>query len=145
MLVLGEAYSPYWQGWPEAMATEDYRLWAKYRPIIADRVRCFYFNVGLSGQELKDIEVTEELRWQWLRATQKRIDVLADAYSEWWIIELRSQAKAEAIGRLLMYDTLFEEEKPDRRKTKLILVTDRYDKDVEKTAKRFNIEYIIIT
>jgi hypothetical protein len=77
-----------------------------------------------------------------LHNTQKRIDVLIETQKSWKIVELRHNATASALGRLIMYRNLWKSDPPDDRPVELMLVTDKYDPDVEAAAKELGIEYI---
>ena len=58
-------------------------------------------------------QTSDYLKKDWLRLTQKRIDVLAETVDSWIIIELRARATSSVLGRLMVYGKLWRDEQPD--------------------------------
>lgn len=144
MITWGQEFDPNWDGWPPAMPKGDYHIWQRLRPLIAQTATRLWYNVGLGGIHPQLEGIPQEIINQWILATQKRIDVLAETPTEYIIIEIRQRASPEAIGRLLTYHKLFITEAQPTKPVKLMLATDREDPDVRATCNDLNITYIVI-
>lgn len=141
---LGQRYPVYWGGYPPHMSPEDLVLWKTYRQNIETGAVSLYFDVGLGGQTDIPPGTSPEMAIMWLRNTQKRIDVLIETSQDWIITELRHNATSSAVGRLLQYRELWNEDPPDSKPVRLRLVTDMGDSDLQKLCERVGIEYIKI-
>ncbi len=141
---LGIRYNVSWTGYPAHMSPEDTEIWKRYKDKIADEVLLLYFDVGLGGQTEVPPDTSPEMAMMWLRNTQKRTDVVAETLDGWIIIELRENATASAIGRLLLYQELWKQDPPDNRPVTLRLVTNREDVDVKALSRIQGIAYIVV-
>lgn len=141
---LGPRFLPTWRGYPQHMSQDDYPLWQKYKDQALKDAVAVYYDVGLGGQTEVPQGVTPEMALMWLRNTQKRADVVIEKTDKWEIIELRSQATSAALGRLLVYRDLWRKDPPDSKPVTVLLVTDRFDKDMVETAKAVNVEYVTV-
>ena len=141
--ILGTKYLPTWDGLPPHMSPEDYEIWKRYKPQIIKDAQAVYYDVGLGGQITVPPGTTSEMARMWFRNTQKRIDVLLDYGIGWIILELRVQASSSAIGRLLHYRDLWNEDPPDKRPVLLRLVTNLEDKSIRALAQKLDIDYIV--
>lgn len=139
---LGPSYDKNYSGWPPHMATEDYAIWQRIKDKLLVDAQRIYFDVGLGGAKNIPDEYEPSYRYMWERLNQKRIDVLVDTGTEWNIIELRPRATSTAIGRLLQYREMWDNEPIDNRKRNLILGTDIPDPDLVSLAKTLNIEIV---
>lgn len=141
--ILKDKFQPGFDGIPPGMSKEDLLLWKRYRTEAYKDAVNVYFNVGVGGQTEAPEGTNEEIAKAWLLLTQKRIDVVIETNDAWKIIEIRSIAESGAIGRLFAYRELWNQDPPDKKPTRLILVTDRDDRDLAITTKGAGIEYII--
>ena len=141
----GQKYPPNFKGKPPHMSPEDLIIWEKWREEAVKGAKWLYFDVGV-GEGIKyEGEFPDWLVRSWIRVTQKRIDVLIQRSQSIDIVELRNGATANAVGRLLMYEMLYLDDPIFSMNVKLILVTNRYDKDLERLCNKFNIKYHVIT
>jgi len=143
-ITLGTARSPGWQGYPPHMSDEDYKIWIRYRQQIVPIALKLYFDVGVGGTSNTPPGTPDYLKKDWLRLTQKRIDVLAETADSWIIIELRARATSSVLGRLSVYGKLWRDEQPDNKTVRLIAVSDTGDKDVIATATSMGIEFVVV-
>lgn len=141
---LKQRFQPGFTGVPPGMSREDKILWEEYRATAYEDAINVYFNAGVGGETESPKDTAQALADMWLKLTQKRIDVLIETEKEWRIIELRSLADTGAIGRLLTYKTLWEQDPIGSKPVRLILVTDRYDQAIADTAKPLGISYVVL-
>ncbi len=126
------------------MSARDLDLWYRARSILAKEAINFYFDVGLGGQTEVPPETSPEMETMWLLITQKRVDVLIEQKDLWKIVELRFEATANALGRLLTYIALWNLNLFDLRPVRGLLVTNRKDIDIEFAASTMGIEVLIV-
>jgi hypothetical protein len=129
------------------MSPRDFTIFKRFMRLIqqTENIRA-YFDVGVGeGEEIHTDEKNENYARMWRRNTQKRIDVLLlFEGKEVWIIEVREEATGSAIGRLIMYRKLYWEDDPFNLPVRLVLVTNEYDKEVEKLALSQKIAYYVV-
>lgn len=141
---LGTGYDPSWRGYPPHMSPLDGRIWSVWAPTQLHRWRTLYFDVGLGAGATVPVGTATDLARMWTRLTQKRADVVADAVDHWELIECRSAAQSNALGRLLQYQALWVQDPPDRRRLSLYLVTDVRDSDLGPLLAAHHITYVVI-
>ncbi len=142
--ILGQPFPRDYRGIPTGMSPEDLRIWFRYQETIPPDTIALYFNTHLGeGKPTPDYEGTE---WQqyWHLVTSKRADVLLYRPNELRIIELRNAASANAIGRLLMYRTLWNDDPKLPGTVTTELVTNIRDPDVQRQAEASNMIYTVV-
>jgi hypothetical protein len=140
---LGTGFSPEYGGYPTRMSSEDVEIWRRYYPTVRAGALVLYFDVGLGlADELPAISDPDQLLG-WIKNTQKRADVLIERAQSVDLIELRFNATANAVGRLLMYQKLLEDENPLRKKVNPILVSNRFDGEVERLCRGLGFGFVV--
>ena len=142
--ILKEKYSPDFMGRPPHMAAQDLNLWYRSRPILIKEAINLYFDVGLGGQIEIPPETSPEMAAMWLLNTQKRADVVIEQKDLWVIVELRFDATANALGRLLTYISLWNLNLFDLKPVRGMLVTNKKDTDIEFAAATMGIEFLVV-
>lgn len=143
-VILGPKFGPGFNGKPARMSEEDYAIWQRWWPNVSRETLAVYFDVGVGQGRAPVSGGSPGEIFMWLRNNQKRIDVIIERLREVWIVELRFAAQSSAIGRLKMYELLWDQEAPIGKQTQLVLVTDSEDPDVRQTAKSLGITYIVV-
>lgn len=141
---LGDRFSPLFDGFPPHMSAEDRAIWLRWWPTVREKVVDVYYDVGLGLPEDLPLEVDPIQLAGWIFSNQKRADLVALAAKEIWIVELRHNASANAIGRLQMYSQLWSEDPVLTGVVKLILVLDREDSALRFLARRLGIEMVAV-
>jgi hypothetical protein len=144
VLTLPTPLPPNWAGYPPHMSALDYPIWLKWAPAQRPRWSALYFDVGLGTGLPAPPAAGDRDRTMWQRLTQKRADVVADAGDHWELIELRHSAQANALGRLLQYQSLWNNDPPDSRHVALYLITDFLDPTLPTLLASHNITYTIV-
>ena len=126
---------------PAGMSQEDRKIYDDWKTTALKEDYDLYFDVGLGAGIPAPPETDPDIARGWFLNTQKRADLIVDTHSEWWIVELRFNASSNAIGRLLMYKKLFLQDQIKTQPIFLILVSDRYDPDLEGLANDNRILY----
>lgn len=141
---LGQAFPNTWDGKPARLSPEDYLLWQRWFPIVRESVSVMYFDVGLGDGEPAPPEAPPQYARMWKRNTQKRADAFLVTNEALWIVELRFAANSNAIGRLLQYGKLYEQDPRLGRKYRLVLVSNTLDEAVALTVQSLPISYYIV-
>ena len=125
---------------PTRMSPEDYLIWQRWWPTKKHLAKAVYFDVYLgTGIELEDMP--ENYRRMWTRNTQKRADVIIDAQDGIWIVELRTEANSNALGRLQMYNKLWADDPGLPGRVSLYLITNNRDPDLTVLTRQLGIIY----
>ena len=143
-LYLGPEFLPTWNGYPPRMSEEDYRIWQRWHPRVMQYILRMWFDVGLGEGKPIPPDTSADLAFMWTRNTQKRADVIIETDTEIWLVELRFKAQANAIGRLLTYLDLVEDDNPFTKAIRPLLVTDQEDPEVRRSASKRRIQYLVV-
>jgi hypothetical protein len=141
---LGPAFPPDYKGLPTHISTEDYSLWLRYRERLQRDARRLYFDVKLGGDEALTAGESVGLGNFWYSVNAKRADVVAEYDDRVRIIELRNNAQANAVGRLLTYKLLWERDPKLSGALELELVSNTTDPDVADACRAYGILYTTI-
>jgi hypothetical protein len=141
---LGTPFPAHHAGLPTHMSTEDYRLWLTYRLTIQAAAPTLYFDVRLGGTRALDHAPPEYLKNFWYSVNAKRADVVAEYADHVDLIELRTRAQPNAIGRLITYRELWNDDPAILKPLRLELVTDSEDPDVRRVADLVGIKYTVL-
>ncbi len=140
---LGTPWPPIISRTPPHMAPEDYEIYRAWWPQHASKATLVFYDVGVGSGRTDTIPLNapDNFAGAWIHNTQKRIDMLAVMPGEVWLIELRHYATSNAIGRLLQYKLLWEEDPQLQGKLRLFLVSNSHDPDLDKLAKMNGVTY----
>lgn len=141
---LGPAFPPTYPGYPTHMSTEDYSLWLRYAPRIAKLATALYFDVKLGADAAATAGALAGLEHFWYSVNAKRADVVAQIPGGVRIIELRNNAQANAVGRLLTYQMLWNRDPKLPGPVQLELVTNANDPDVADICAANGIVYTVL-
>lgn len=141
---LKQAVRPDWGGFPPHMSAGDQALWVNFRDIYARDFKFFYYDVLVGIPSLEMTQVEPELQGMVNQITRMRVDAVGEKENEWWIIEFRPNASLGAIGSVLGYKTLWEEDPPDERPVKPVIVTDYHNENVKRVCEILKIELILV-
>ena len=142
--LLGRRFPPTTGIYPPHMSPEDFKLFKRWGiDALKDAINVYY-DIGLGEGAPADIVIEDNLRLMWQKITQKRADVVVEYLDHVDIVELRFNATSNAIGRLLAYQMLWNDEPPIAKETFIVLVSNRFDPDLERLAGQHNIRYLIV-
>ena len=84
----------------------------------------------------------ESLLWQ--RITAKRIDAVCEKRDVIYIIEIKDRLRPSAIGQVLTYLVLFEEQFAPQKRLQGVVLTGYTDPDMMHVADVYNIEVWVV-
>lgn len=142
--VLGQVYSPSWGGIPPRMSKEDYEIFQRWWPSVRGGYSTVYFDVGLGRVDLSGVGGGAEYVDMWVRNNQLRADVVAVRADSVDLIELRFNAQASGVGRLLAYRDAYVDDPVLGSELRLVLVTNNRNAVVERLAGSLGILYVVV-
>lgn len=141
---LGNSYPPEWAGYPLQLSDNDLALWIRFRELYATDFLHFYFDVKV-GEATMFIEGLEEDMLRVVdQVSRRRIDVVGEKDNEYWIMELRENAGPGAIGSVLTYLTLWNDDPPDNKLATPVIITNYTDKNLVHVCSKLNIIILVI-
>lgn len=141
---LTDAFLPDWAGHPQQMSANDREIWTTYREILPEVIKSLYFNVPVGDPILFSEGLEEDMVRVVNAVSRRRIDVVGEAYDAWYLIELRWNAGPGAIGSVLCYKALWEEDPPDNKQVTPVIVTNYTDENLIRASKKYNIMMHVI-
>lgn len=125
------------------MAKRDADIWERFLSSHGGEFESVAYNVALGGVIPQDEGITEEDRLGWRYVTAKKIDAIAIRPGECWIIEVKPNASLSAIGQVLGYVLLAEQDRFTPLPFFPVIVTDNVDRDVRYVAEQLNISILV--
>lgn len=142
--VLGRPYNTSWRGSPPHMLKEDVPIWLRFLDKYGDFYPGVYYDVAVGGPELSKEELEDPLKRMWLYNNSKRIDAVIKLPEEVMIIEVATRPGLRAIGQLLTYVSLWQEDDPWGLIERPYLISEHVDKDLIRSAAKYGISTIIV-
>jgi len=141
---LSEPFPPDWTGYPLQMSANDHQIWLRWRDIYALEFERLYFSVTVGEPTLWTEGLEEDMMRMVQHASRRRIDVVGEKKDEWWLMEFRQNAGPGAIGSVLTYKVLWEEDPPDKRLVTPVIVTDATDKNLAAVCSKLKIVLLLV-
>lgn len=141
---LGNPQSTLWRGNPPHMLREDIPTWLKFINQYYGQFESIYYDVLVGGPFLSPEEEKDPLKWMWRYNNSKRLDAVAKLKSEIWLIEVSSRPGLRAIGQLMTYVALWQEDDPFQIIERPVLVCEAIDTDLIYSASKYNIQTIVV-
>lgn len=138
----GRSWNPRSAGVPPRVSDADHVIWLMWQDELLGGAIATYWDVGLGPGEPIPPGTDEALARMWTRNTQERADIIIEHHSHVVICELRHRAETNAIGRLLGYAMLYDEDRIHAKPARLTLATDRRKYVAERLAQRYGITYL---
>ena len=141
---LGTPYPVDWDGAPIQMSPNDRDIWTYFQDQFAAEFLQLYFNVGVGVPTMWTPDLDEDMVRLVNEISRRRIDVVGEKEDAWWLIELRINAGPGAIGSILTYKTLWEDDPPDARPVVPVIATNTQDANLQRVCDRFGITMIVV-
>lgn len=142
--VLGRRFAPTTALYPPHISPQDYQLFKRWGIEAFKTAINVYYDVGLGEGIGPGNELDPSMLKMWQKITQKRADVVVEYLDRVDIVELRFNATSNAIGRLLSYRMLWNDAPEIKKPARFILVSNRFDPDLERLAGMNDIQYLIV-
>lgn len=136
---LGRSFSIDYRGRPPHMLDQDIAVWYRFLEKYHPAFKNLHYDVFVGGPWFPKKKLADPLFYMWRALNAKRIDALAETDKEVWIIEVSNDPGFRAIGQLMVYRNLWNEDPKIEKPVKLILVCAIVDPDLLSTAAKFGI------
>ena len=121
------------------MMTEDTEVWTKFLKAGTAKITRVWYDVRVGSTVLQGPEVSElEMRIA-AGLTRKRIDAVAEVEGNTWVVEVKPYVTMYALGQILTYVRLFEQEYSYPGQLTAVLLCDDYDIDLLEEFEEFGI------
>jgi len=126
------------------MQKRDEAVYRRWLLTAADRFLGFAYDVALGGVTLTvpDVDLASLRAWQY--STALKIDAVAFAATEVWIIEVRPEAHVSALGAVLCYVLVAEREAAFDLPLKPVVVCEYVQPDVKWCADRLGVAVFVV-
>ncbi|MBA7486836.1 hypothetical protein ES707_22397 [subsurface metagenome] len=139
MVELGPGQKPLVQIHYPHMLAEDIRVWTKFLRTDAHRFREVWYDLRVGQPVLLEPGASDMDKRIAAGLTRKRIDVVALVEGGYWVVEVKPYANMYAMGQILTYVRLFEQEYITKGEVTPVLVCDSYDLDLLEELDEFGI------
>lgn len=126
------------------MSRRDTPLWERYLRLYAHQWFGFAYDVALGGLDVQADDVSAEERKGWAYSTAEKIDVVANRGDEHWLIEVKPNARASAVGQVLCYLLLANREPWTSLPLVPCVLTDNMSPDVRWCAEQLGVQVILL-
>lgn len=141
---IGRPYPIDWRGKPPHMLREDHPVWYRFLDRYGQYFTRLYYDCLLGGPFLTKEEEADPLKRMWRYNTSKRADAIAETATETWLIEVADYPGLRAVGQLLVYKTLWDEDPKIEKPVDLVLVSERIDVDLATACVSAGIKSYIV-
>ena len=124
------------------MARHDIRIWERFLDRYAGYFEDVAYDVAFGGSVPADPSASPEEVRMWRFNTAKRVDAIVRNREEMWICEVRPGSGLSALGAVLGYTWLAEQEKFADRPVVMTVVTDHTDPDTRAIVEAFEVQLI---
>lgn len=126
------------------MKPEDVAIWERFLIKHPDAFERCDYDVKVGAGRMPAFRQEPNMEKGWKDLTQKKIDVVGYKGKDVWIIEVKPNARANALGQMWMYDELYKADFAVEGKIYNLIITDRDDPDTMKVAATGDISIIIV-
>ena len=126
------------------MKPEDVGIWERFLAKYPDYFQRCDYDVKVGQGRMPEFRQTENMEKGWRDLTQKKIDVVGYNGENVCIVEVKPNARANALGQMWMYDELYKADFNPKGRVHNLIITDREDTDTMNVAKSGDIEIIIV-
>jgi len=137
-----ERFPPEYARRPQGMLQAENAVWQAFRVANQGALTALYFNVHVGTVPGLDATTTAAENSARTTLWSKRIDVVAEAYREVWLIECKTAARPSAIGQLLTYIPLLADRNATWTDPRPLLVAGTVDPDAFQLATTLNFEIL---
>lgn len=127
------------------MSSGDFPVWLDFIRLYGSTFKGFYYDVAVGTPSEVPEGTSPELGRMWERITRRRLDAVGVMDEEWWLIEVRANARPSVAGEILVYlDSWKEDPPPEAPKVRGVVVARIIDPDTVKLLDKHGIMLITI-
>ena len=126
------------------MLAEDVPVWFRFLDRYGSQFEELYYDTLVGGPALSKEEEKDGMKRMWRYNNSKRLDAVGKLKNEVWIIEVSARPGLRALGQLLTYVALWQEDDPFGLIERPILVCEAVDTDLISSAAKYGIQTYVI-
>jgi hypothetical protein len=119
------------------MLEPDIPVWWRFLEKWGHEFEKLWYDCLLGGPFLSEEEEKDPIKKSWRYVNSKRPDAIAELENEVWIIEVSANPGLRAIGQLVSYQTLWQEDPKIEKIDKAVLIVETLDTDLGAAAAKF--------
>lgn len=119
-----------WRGRPPHMLPPDIPVWYRFLETWGHEIQTLYYDCLLGGPFLTPEELQDPIKKSWQYVNSKRPDAIAETEKEVWIIEVSANPGLRAMGQVVAYQTLWQEDPKIEKLDRMVLVVETLDTDL---------------
>lgn len=139
MVELGAGQKPLVQVHYPHMLAEDIRVWTKFLKMDAHRIKEVWYDLRVGQSVMLEFGASDMAKRIAAGLTRKRIDVVCRVAGGLWVVEVKPYANMYAMGQVLTYVRLFQQEYVTVGEVTPVLVCDSYDTDLVDEFDEFGV------
>ncbi len=141
MAQLEEPFPPIVRASYPHMLPEDTQIWTRWLNHHAARISQAWYDVHVGTAVQLPADAPDYLRRVARGLTRKRIDVVAQAPTEMWVIEIKPHGGYTALGQALVYARMFAAEYPQDLPIIPMVICRQIDADLVHDYLRHGVRY----
>ena len=126
------------------MSKLDRKVWLRFlhgdHPPFLD----LNYDVRVGSAEYATGEQAAQYDRMWEELIRKRIDVVAETKEEVWIVEVKPIANMSALGQVLSYSLLYEEERHPAKPIRRVVICQEIDRDMVKVYQAYDVTAYVV-
>jgi len=139
MAVLGPTQKPIVRTHYPHLLAEDTEVWTKFLKAGFVNITKAWYDVRVGSMVFMGPEASEMEMLVAAGLTRKRIDVVAEVGGNTWVIEVKPYANMYAVGQIITYVRLFEQEYEYNGELRAVIICDDYDTDLIEEFDEFGV------
>jgi len=133
---LKKPFSLDWRGHPPHMLTPDVPVWYRFLDKWRHEIINLWYDCLLGGPMLTPEEEKDPVKKSWRYVNSKRPDAIAETENEVWIIEVSANPGLRAMGQVMSYQALWQEDPKIEKLDRTVLVVETLDTDLGAAAAK---------
>jgi hypothetical protein len=118
------------------MLPPDIPVWWRFLETWGHEFINLWYDCLLGGPYLSPEEEKDPIKRSWRYVNAKRPDAIAETEKEVWIIEVSANPGLRAIGQIISYQTLWQEDPKIETLDRAVLVVETLDTDLGAAAAK---------
>ena len=118
------------------MLEPDIPVWWRFFDLWKHEIKRLWYDCLLGGPFLTEEEEKDPIKKSWRYVNSKRPDAIAELENEVWIIEVSANPGLRALGQIVAYQTLWQEDPKIEKIDKAVLVVETLDTDLGAAAAK---------
>jgi len=119
------------------MLPPDIPVWYRFLDTWGYQFKNLYLDCLLGGPMLTPEELKDPLKKSWRYINSKRPDAIAETETEVWIIEVSANPGLRAMGQIVAYQALWQEDPVIEKIDRAVLVVETLDTDLGAAVARY--------